>query len=253
MKVLILSAGQGRRLLPYTAESPKCTIPVLGRSVIEWQIDALLSLDIDRVTVVVGYGADCVERLMKKCYGMKRIKLLYNPEFAETNNLVSCWAAREEMNEDFILLNGDTLFEESVLRRLLEAPVRPVTVTIDHKKSYDADDMKVTLEGSRLVNIGKDLEPNKTNGESIGMILFRGEGPALFRAALENALCDASARKAFYLSVIREMSRSMHVHTCSIAGLKWCEIDYPADLKRAEKILKNSLTKMETPADSSIG
>lgn len=253
MKVLILSAGQGKRLLPYTAVSPKCTIPVLGRSVIEWQIDALLSLGIDRITVVVGYGADSVEGLLKECYGMNCIKLLYNPEFAETNNLVSCWWAREEMNEDFLLLNGDTLFEESVLRRLLEAPVRPVTVTVDHKKMYDADDMKVTLEGSRLVDIGKDLEPDKTNGESIGMILFRGEGPALFRAALENALSDPSARKAFYLSVIREMSRSMHVHTCSIAGLKWCEIDYPADLKRAEKILKNSLIKMEQPADSSTG
>jgi choline kinase len=66
MKALILSAGQGRRLLPYTAESPKCTIPVLGRSMIEWQIDALLSLGIERITVVVGYGADCVERLLKK-------------------------------------------------------------------------------------------------------------------------------------------------------------------------------------------
>jgi L-glutamine-phosphate cytidylyltransferase len=253
MKVLILSAGQGRRLLPYTAKSPKCTIPVHGRSVIEWQIDALLSLGIDRVTVVVGYGADCVERLLKKCYGMNRIKLLYNPEFAETNNLVSCWAAREEMNEDFILLNGDTLFEESVLRRLLEEPVRPVTVTVDHKNMYDADDMKVTLEGTRLVNIGKDLEPDKTNGESIGMILFRGEGPALFRAAIENALRDASARKAFYLSVIREMSRSMHVHTCSISGLNWCEIDYPADLKRAEEILKNFVIKVEKTADSTTG
>jgi L-glutamine-phosphate cytidylyltransferase len=253
MKVLILSAGQGRRLLPYTAESPKCTIPVLGRSMIEWQIDALLSLGIDRITVVVGYGADYVEQLLKQCYGTHCIKLIYNPEFAETNNLVSCWAAREEMNEDFILLNGDTLFEASVLRRLLGEPVRPVTVTIDHKNSYDADDMKVTLEGSRLVNIGKDLEPDKTNGESIGMILFRGEGPALFRAALEDALLAPSARKAFYLSVIREMSQSMQVHTCSIAGLNWCEIDYPADIKRAEKILKNSIIKMEKTADSSTG
>jgi choline kinase len=148
------------------------------------------------------------------------------------------------MNEDFILLNGDTLFEESVLRQLLGEPARRVTVTIDHKNMYDADDMKVTLEGSRLVNIGKNLEPDKTNGESIGMILFRGEGPALFRAAIENALRDPSARNKFYLSVIREMSRSMHVHTCSIAGLNWCEIDYPEDIKKAEEVLKSCITKM---------
>jgi choline kinase len=118
---------------------------------------------------------------------------------------------------------------------------------------YDADDMKVSLEGSRLINIGKDLEPGQTNGEAIGMILFRGEGPTLFRAALENALLDPAARQRFYLSVIREMSRSMHIQTCSIEGLNWCEIDYPADLKRAEEIFKNSISKMAQPADSSTG
>ena len=243
MKVLILSAGQGRRLLPLTAKSPKCILPVLGRSIIEWQIDGLFTLGIDQVTVVVGYGADQVERLLTKRYGANCVKILYNPAFAETDNLVSCWAAREEMNDDFILMNGDTLFEVSVVQRLLKKPVGPVTVTIDHKNTYNADDMKVTLDEKRLINIGKELEPDETDAESIGIILFRGEGPALFRAALEKALDNPSARKKWYLSVIREMSRSMPVWTCSVAGLNWCEIDYPADLKSAEDMLREFTKK----------
>ena len=250
MKVLILSAGQGRRLLPYTAESPKCTIPVFGRSIIEWQIDALFSMGIDRITIVVGYGADAVESLLTKYYNMNRIKLIYNPDFDKSNNLVSCWAAREEMNEDFILLNGDTLFEVSVVQRLLEESVRPITVTIDKKNTYDADDMKVALNGNRLVNIGKDLMPDKTDAESIGMILFQGEGPVLFREALKKALRDPAARKKFYLSVIDKIGGLMPVHTCSIAGLKWCEIDYPVDLKKAEEIFKSSIIKREKEAVS---
>jgi choline kinase len=253
MKALILGAGQGQRLMPYTAACPKCTLSVLGRSMLEWQIDALLSQHIDQISVVVGYRADYVAQLLKKCYGSSPIKLIYNPDFAETNNLVSCWTARGEMNEDFILLNGDTLFEEPVLRRLLDEPHRPVTVAIDHKKNYDADDMKVSLKDTRLVDIGKDLAPGQTNGESIGMILFKGDGPALFRAAIETALQDPSALKKYYLSVIREMAQSMNVQTCSISGLKWCEIDYPADLKRAEKILKSAGIKMGNLADSFSG
>ncbi|MGB9499253.1 MAG: sugar phosphate nucleotidyltransferase [Dissulfuribacterales bacterium] len=252
MKALILSAGQGRRLMPYTAESPKCTVPVLGRSMIEWQIDALFTLGINRITVVVGYKADFVKRLLTECYGQNPVKLLYNPEFAETNNLVSCWAAHKEMNEDFILINGDTLFDVSVPKRLLEEPVRPVTVTIDHKEMYDADDMKVTLDGKRLINIGKDIAPGETNGEAIGMILFRGKGPAMFSAAIENALTDPMARKKYYLSVIREMSRGIPVQTCSIQGLNWCEIDYPADLKKAEKILKSSAVNAKKPIALSV-
>ncbi|HJX32481.1 MAG TPA: phosphocholine cytidylyltransferase family protein [Thermodesulfobacteriota bacterium] len=237
MKALILSAGQGRRLLPLTAECPKCMLSVGGRSLIEWQIDALSAAGINRVSVVVGYRADQVERVLTQRYGAGRIKLIDNPQFAETDNLVSCWIAREEMNEDFFLLNGDTLFEIEVVRRVLSRAAHPVTVVTTYKPQYDADDMKVTLEGQRLVNIGKDLEPEKTDGESVGMILFRGEGPSLFRQGLEKAMGDPSSSRKWYLSVIRDLCPTMKVWTCSIEGLRSCEVDYPADLKSAEHMV----------------
>lgn len=237
MKALILSAGQGRRLLPMTAERPKCMLSVLGRSLIEWQIDELAATGIHRATVVIGYQADLVERLLIKRYGANRIKLIHNPQFAETDNLISCWIARKEMNEDFILLNGDTLFEAGVIQRALNGSPRPVTVMIDHKAGYDADDMKVTLEGERLINVGKDLDPEKTNAESVGILLFRGKGPALFRAALEDAVRDPSVNRKWFLSAIRDMCRTMPVWTCSISGLRWCEVDYPSDLKSAENVV----------------
>ena len=149
MKALILSAGQGRRLLPLTAESPKCILPILGRSMIEYQIDELIKSGINRVTVVVGYGAIQVERLLKKRYGANHVTILHNPDFAESDNLVSCWMAREEMNEDFILLNGDTLFEVAVVKRLIGGPARPVTVVIDQKISYDNELIGIIFCGER--------------------------------------------------------------------------------------------------------
>ena len=97
--------------------------------------------------------------------------------------------------------------------------------------------MKVELDGCRLVRIGKDLLPDQVDGESIGMILFRDQGPILFRNALEKALRKTSAQTKWYLSVIDEMARSMPVWTCSTKGLQWCEIDYHADLKLAEKVV----------------
>jgi choline kinase len=238
MKAVILSAGQGRRLLPLTVESPKCILNIDGQSLIEWQIDELAKCGIEQVTVVVGFGAEQVEQLLSTRYGPHRVRILCNTAYADTDNLVSCWVARQEMTEDFILLNGDTLFEASVLQRLLQAPARPVTLVTDHKFSYDADDMKVALEGSRLVRIGKDLPPENVDGESIGMILFRGEGPTLFRAAIDQALLDPASRKQWYLSVIDQMAQSMPVWTCSIEGLQWCEVDYPADLQQAQQVVK---------------
>jgi choline kinase len=238
MKAVILSAGQGKRLLPLTASSPKCILPINGQSLLEWQLDELAKCGIEQVTVVVGYEAQQVRQLLLQRNGQQQVRTLYNPAYAVTDNLVSCWTARGEMEDDFVLLNGDTLFEAPIMRRLLDSPARPVTLVTDHKPNYDADDMKVSLDGGRLVNIGKDLASKTVNGESIGMLLFRGEGPALFRAAIEESLRHPSARKKWYLSVIDEMAQSMPVWTCSVDGFQWCEVDYPTDLRLAEEVVK---------------
>ena len=237
MKAVILSAGQGKRLLPLTADRPKCVLPVRGQTLIEWQIDELAKSGIDQVAVVLGYRADKVERILRARYGPQRVRTIYNPAYAVSDNLVSCWAAHDEMDDDFVLLNGDTLFESAVVKSLLATHDKPVTVVVSHKSNYDDDDMKVELDGCQLVKIGKDLPPDRVDGESIGMILFRGNGPILFRDAIESALRDPSAQTKWYLSVIDKMAQTMPVWTCSVKGLQWCEVDYPADLKQAVEVV----------------
>ena len=158
MKAVILSAGQGKRLLPLTANIPKCALWIQGQTLLEWQLQRLAECGIDRVTVVVGFGAELVESLCAVRHQSHQIRTVYNPFFPITDNLVSCWVARADMTEDFVLLNGDTLFEAEVLRQLLGAPSQPVLLATDHKSIYDADDMKVTLDGTKLIKVGKDLE-----------------------------------------------------------------------------------------------
>ena len=236
VKAVILSAGQGKRLLPLTEEIPKCLLPIGDKTLLEWQLDVLAGCGVNQVTVVVGYGADKVESLVNQHSGPQRVETFLNAEYAVSDNLVSCWKAREKMEGDFLLINGDTLFEPAILERLLQAPKHEVTVTISHKEGYDADDMKVQLDGSRLLQIGKTLAADEVDGESIGMILFRDQGAAWFCAAMEQALKDPAARKRWYLSVINEMARTKPVWTCAVAGLAWAEIDYPADLENARQL-----------------
>jgi choline kinase len=239
MKAIILSAGQGKRLLPLTADLPKCAVRVQGRSMIEWQIDELNKCGVEDICVVLGYGAEKVETLLAERYNRKRVRTLFNPFFSVADNLGTCWVAREEMTEDFIILNGDTLFEAPVLEKLLASPARPVTVTTDRKGHYDADDMKVIVEGDRLVRIGKHLPVDEVHAESIGMLLFRGEGPALFKRTVEEELRKSTGLKRWYLSVIDELAQKMPVWTCCIEGLAWGEVDCPADLKQAENVVRN--------------
>jgi choline kinase len=111
-------------------------------------------------------------------------------------------------------------------------------VTTDRKGHYDGDDMKVILDGERLLRIGKDLPLDQVHAESIGMLLFRGEGPALFRRTVEEVLRQPSGLKRWYLSVIDELAQRQPVWTCCIEGLPWGEVDCPADLKHAEKVVR---------------
>jgi len=225
-------------LLPLTSEMPKCLLPIGDKTLLEWQLDVLAGCGVNQVTVVVGYGADKVDFLVKQRSGPQMIETFLNAEYAVSDNLVSCWKVREKMEGDFLLINGDTLFEPAILERLLQAPKHEVTVTVNHKKEYDADDMKVQLDGTRLLQIGKTLVPEEVDAESIGMILFREPGALWFRASMEQALKEPAARKRWYLSVINEMAQTQPVWTCSVAGLLWSEVDYPADLENARKMFK---------------
>jgi choline kinase len=249
MNAVILSAGQGKRLLPLTANKPKCLLDLEGQSIIEWQIDELAKSGINRISVVVGYHAERVEQLLHRRYGNDRVEVIYNPTYSWADNLFSCWVARGEMGDDFVLLNGDTLLESAVLRRLMNAPIQPVTVVTHKKPNYDADDMKVSLQGDRLVDIGKKLAAGNVDAESIGMILFREKGPLMFRKAVEKALQDPAAIKKWYLSVIARMAQSVPVWTISANGLQWCEVDFPADLKQADKVVR-AIYEGDQPAGS---
>lgn len=245
-RAVILSAGQGRRLLPLTATLPKCALPLHGRPLLEWQLEALAQCGIEQVTVVVGFAADHVERLLAGRTAPPLARALYNPFFRVSDNLVSCWMAREAMAGDFVLLNGDTVFEAAVVERLLAAPPRPVRLAVDHKDVYDADDMKVSLDGDgRLRRVGKRLAPEVVGAESIGVMLFRGQGPLLFREAIESALRRRDALHDWYLSVIDEMADHGHVWTASIQGLGWAEVDAPADIPRAEAVVRAAAGQRE--------
>jgi len=251
VKALILGAGQGKRLLPLTENTPKALVNIGGKSLFEWQLDALVECGVSEVIFVAGFQIESVHKEAKKLagkYSHINLRVINNPFHAIADNLATCWTARGEMTEEFLLLNSDTLFSAPVLQKLLASDRAHVTLAVDHKDRYDSDDMKVELNGSRLVDVGKTLEDDRVGGESIGMLLFRDEGPGKFVAALASAMETEAALKRWFLSVIATMARQMTVQTASIKGLDWCEIDFPHDIGIARKMI----TRWQTQAASNL-
>lgn len=234
MKAIILSAGQGGRLLPLTETLPKCLLSLGEKTIIEHQVGNLRACGITDVAVVTGFAAGAVETALAELNPSPRS--IFNPFFNVADNLASCWMARAEMTDDFILLNGDTLFESRVCETLLNAEPAPITLAIDHKSSYDSDDMKVRLDGTRLREVGKSLEPDNIDGESIGMMRFSGEGARRFVETLEQIMRTPNSLSWWYLKAIGILAEQQLVQTQSIAGMKWGEVDFVRDLDNVRRL-----------------
>jgi len=240
VKVVILAAGQGKRLLPLTEDIPKCLLDIGGRRLLERQIDAFAASGATEIVVITGYGAAQVSEVLEQLRGSVpgvELKTTFNPFFGVADNLASCWMARHDMDRDFILVNGDNLFQANMVEQLLKAKDAPITVAIARKQQYDNDDMKVMLDGERLTEIGKTLPVDTVDAESIGMLLFRGDGPSYYRDALEEAMMETSGLRQWYLSVINALAKQVSVMTQPVDGIEWCEVDFPADLQQARQLV----------------
>lgn len=237
MKAIILAAGRGSRLLPLTETRPKCLLPVAGKSVLQRQLDTLEAGGIEETVVVTGFMAALVEEELARRTGQMKLTPFFNPFFQIADNLASCWMVRDHMQSDFLLINGDTLFEAALLEDVLKSPAQPIQVTIDIKDSYDSDDMKVELDGTRLSAIGKTLPTDRAHAESIGFLRFMGEGPAIYRAKLDQMMRTEAGVSSWFLKAIDAIADTTgQVGTLSIAGRRWHEMDTVEDFNALNRI-----------------
>ena len=238
MKAIILSAGQGRRLMPLTSNMAKCALPLHGISILEWQLTQISQCDIDEVIVVTGFAFEKVDSIVESIKSIK-VRTLHNPMYAHTDNLGTCWEARFEMEEPFVLMNGDTLFEAAALQRLLNSE-KPYSITLatDTKPHFDLDDMKIIADDQRLLKVSKQLDISLVSAESIGLMVFDKTGAKAFTEKLEEMMDKSDALKLWYLSAIDQLASEGIVGICPIDGLSWCEVDDAADFSAAADVVE---------------
>src|SRR3954470_22987924 len=148
---LVLAAGAGRRLRPYTDTLPKALVPVDGETTImDISLRNLAAAGLTDVTVVVGYRAEAVEErkdALERAYGVT-IDLLHNDKAEEWNNAYSLWLARDRFAEGALLVNGDTVHPVSVERTLLAQRGPGILLAIDAVKKLADEEMKTIFDAS---------------------------------------------------------------------------------------------------------
>jgi choline kinase len=238
-KAIILSAGQGSRLGHMTDDRPKCLIEFNGRTLLDRQLDALAANGVEEAVVVTSFRDDQIEAALKRRGEVgPQVRTIYNPFYKVADNLGSLFVARDEIEGDVLVWNGDTLVSEALMGRVVgNCDQDGICITIDRKDGYDEDDMKVVVDDAgRLHAIGKRLDLADVNAESIGLLAFRGAGAQTFRHAIERAIRTAEGTTIWYLRVIHQIAQEAPVWTLDISGEEWGEVDFPEDVASAEAL-----------------
>ncbi|MUL39723.1 phosphocholine cytidylyltransferase family protein [Streptomonospora sp. PA3] len=236
---MVLAAGAGRRLRPYTDTLPKALVPVDGETTImDISLRNLAAAGLTDVVVVVGYRAEAVEQRkqeMERRHGV-RLTLAYNDKAEEWNNAYSLWTAREYFSEGVLLVNGDTVHPVSVEETLLAARGPELLLAVDNAKTLGDEEMKVVLDDSgHLSRITKLMDPAQAAGEYIGATLIEG--------SLSDRLADALQAtwerdpQLYYEDGFQELvDRGGKVAVAPIGEVDWVEVDDHDDLNRAREI-----------------
>jgi choline kinase len=236
---LVLAAGAGRRLRPYTDSLPKALVPVDGEvTILDIALRNLAEVGLTDVSVVVGYAAGAVEErraTLEKQYGVN-LTLVHNDRAEVWNNAYSLWLARDHFAGGALLVNGDTVHPVSVEKTLLAQRGPGILLAVDDVKTLADEEMKTTFDQhGQLTRITKLMDPATAFGEYIGATLIEPHAAAGLADALE-----ATWRRdpgLYYEDGYQEYAeRGGEVRAATIGAVDWVEVDNHADLARAREI-----------------
>ena len=240
MKAVILAAGAGTRLGKYTEELPKTLVDVGGFPILAHTLKSILECGITDIMIVTGYEARKVEAFVE---GMDidadyDVEYIHNRRYNETNNIYSIYLTRDVLEgESFVLINSDVLFHPDILKGLVNSPRQGVILSVDFTVEIAEEEMKVKIEGDRIVAISKEIPPEEADGEYIGITRIDAEGSTEFFDAVRKTLRDEGYNVFYEAAYQRMIVEGGYVTFEGTRGLPWIEIDTPEDLQIARKVV----------------
>lgn len=247
MRVIILAAGQGTRLRPYTDDRPKCLVQLQGRSLLQRQLAVLHAQGLQDITLIGGYRAECL--------ASEGPEVIINPRFAETNMVSTLFCAQDRMveGEDLLIAYGDIIYQPSVLRSLLAVDA-PLAISIDRSWRRfweirmenpldDAETLKLTSDGG-ITELGKKPKDySEVQGQYMGLIKVRGDHVAAFRDAWHqmdrSVMRDGKDFDNMYMTTfLQSLIDSGWNARAAFTDNGWLEVDTVEDLDQYHEMIR---------------
>ncbi len=232
---LLLAAGTGSRLLPLTQKSPKCLTLVNETSILERLIKSLNQHGFKRLIVVTGHLEGCIRDFLKTRAGNIEIEYVFSPLYKTTNNIYSLWMARKIINEPFMLIESDLVFDPSLLKEMLY----PDRIAISQIKPW-MNGSTVTLNPSDNVIAFHSDAKNRLDEIKYKTVNIYSLSVSSWYRVIEklNSYILAGRVNDYYEVVFRQMvaEKSLSLRAVHFDHKPWYEIDTMEDLASAEKL-----------------
>ena len=237
MKAIILAAGEGTRLRPYTLDRPKCLVEIDGVSLLDRQLAVLRSCGIDEIVLIGGYRCEMLQN--------KATRLHLNPRYAETNMVWTLFCADEELVGDVVISYGDIVYSGTILESLMASQADIAGAVDIEWESYwrarsndplaDAETLRLAEDGS-ILEIGQRPESlEEIEGQYMGLMKFSAAGLTSLKAVFQAARAMDQLRgkppeKAYMTDLLQALiDDGVRVEAVHVRG-PWVEIDTVNDL-----------------------
>jgi choline kinase len=234
MKAVVLAAGCSTRLRPHTDDTPKTLLSVGGVPILRRTITNLLRCGFDEFVIGTGYLEHMVRDAVASWFPGLDVEFVSNPDYRTTNNAYSLLLTREHVETDgFLLIDGDVVFDISVVENLLERG--PDCLAVRSVGDIGLEEVKVTADRlDRVLAIGKHVPVRSAMGESVGIELFSATTSRRLFAALHHRMHELALVNEYYEAAFQQViDQGTTLHGVDIGTLYATEIDTYDDLLAA--------------------
>ncbi len=231
MKVIMLAAGVGKRMSAVTDTIPKCLIEIGDKTLLERHLETISQLGIKDVVFVVGHFKEKIKETVQKINNGLNITYIENEQYTK-GSILSLWYARNELNDDVLIMDADVLYHDKLLLKLAESENQNCFL-LDKSSEYAGEEMMLFVKDTKVIGISKVHSYDCD---------FKGEGVGFFKLAandchkLKNILEEfeqAGKVNVEYEDSLHELLSHCTAGFESVDDLPWIEIDFEEDIERA--------------------
>ena len=243
MNAIILAAGEGKRLHPLTLTKPKCMVELFGKPILERQLSIFKKCGIDDICIVTGFKSELIN--------YPNVDYIKNPNFMKTNMLESLFCASKKFTESTIVSYGDILFEQQVLKKLIDSK-SDFSIIIDKQwekywkirsnnpltdlESLRHDDMQnITSIGQKVSDL------NEIQGQYIGLMKFQNNAIKIIKSFY------AKSKETFESTNLNPLNSSLSFENSYMTDFLQGLINYGQKLKAIS--IENSWLELDNIDD----